>query len=405
MKKETTMKKRLVMLVMALMLALGITPVMTSLQSAVNVQAADDYPDYYKNAERDAIVDEWNFYNRECTSFCAWCINNRNGVSFTNWYGGIRWGHAYNWGNAAKQLGITVDKTPAVGSIAWWDSGTYGHVAWVSEVKGNTVVIEEYNYKYAGSYNSREINASNPTGYIHIKELAQEYYLDLNWNVDGELIYGEVPCATVDVYINGKRVAKGVKDYYAKHPVGTKYEIKNIKTASGYTYNGVAVGTLKGTLGNQAAEVRLSFSKKTNYRLTGSGTWQYCKLPSGFDKGHSLSSKYNTQKLSNIETSTKKQEVTSPKIVGYIYYHWTHNMYRLVNENYNVLINDHYCWERGREYYNFRAFFSTVEYGHTDPNGVNGGDCCYAWFGNPEDGSWWWFKIPVYEQSYKIYRK
>ena len=68
----------------------------------------DTYPDEYKNAVKDALVDKWNFYNRECTSFVAWCLNSRNGIPFTNQYGGVtRWGNAKEWGEVAKKLGYS----------------------------------------------------------------------------------------------------------------------------------------------------------------------------------------------------------------------------------------------------------------------------------------------------------
>ena len=35
------------------------------------VGAGDDYPSNLKSAAKDALVDPWNFYNRECTSFVA----------------------------------------------------------------------------------------------------------------------------------------------------------------------------------------------------------------------------------------------------------------------------------------------------------------------------------------------
>ena len=70
-----------------------------SLESEEIVGAGDDYPANLKNAAIDAIVDPWNFYNRECTSFAAWCLNSRNGVKFTNQYlGASRWGNANTWG-------------------------------------------------------------------------------------------------------------------------------------------------------------------------------------------------------------------------------------------------------------------------------------------------------------------
>lgn len=98
-------------------------------------------------------------------------MNSRNGVAFHNYYGGVHWGNASNWGNAARSLGISVDNAPAVGAIAWWSTG-YGHVAWVEAVSGGSVTIEEYNNPAgSGNYKRRTISASNPTEYIHIKDL------------------------------------------------------------------------------------------------------------------------------------------------------------------------------------------------------------------------------------------
>lgn len=130
--------------------------------------AADDYP----YASYGDGVDPYNFYYRQCTSFVAFRLNNNNGVHFTNQYMGVsRWGNANNWGSVAKNLGIAVDKTPAVGAVAWWDTGTYGHVAWVSSVNGDNVTIEEYNRNWDGKYSTRTISKSSVSGYIHIKDI------------------------------------------------------------------------------------------------------------------------------------------------------------------------------------------------------------------------------------------
>lgn len=134
----------------------------------------DDYPSTYKSKPLDAVVDQWNFYNRECTSFVAWRLNSANGVKFTNQYAGAsRWGHAKTWGTVAKARGIKVDSTPAVGAVAWSSRGNYGHVAWVAEVKpGGQIVVEEYNVNWDGKYGKRTVAASSFTGFIHVKDLA-----------------------------------------------------------------------------------------------------------------------------------------------------------------------------------------------------------------------------------------
>lgn len=137
--------------------------------SALAYTTGDDYPTKYKSIALDAVVDEWNFYNRECTSFVAWCLNSRNGVPFTNQYAGAaRWGNAGEWGNVARNRGFVVDGNPAVGSVAWWSSG---HVGWVSAVNGTRVTTEEYNWKGDGAYHTRTQEASTITGFIHIQDI------------------------------------------------------------------------------------------------------------------------------------------------------------------------------------------------------------------------------------------
>ncbi|MDE5717084.1 MAG: RICIN domain-containing protein [Lachnospiraceae bacterium] len=141
----------------------------------------DNYPDEYKNMDywycyNNAIADKWYFVVKQCTSFVAFRLNEVNGVSFGNRYGGVRWGDARNWKTAAISCGIKVDMTPAKGSVYWVDRGTYGHVAWVSAVNGDKVTIEDYNLGHPnnpGVYNRRTVDANTASGYIHIKDLSE----------------------------------------------------------------------------------------------------------------------------------------------------------------------------------------------------------------------------------------
>lgn len=159
----------------SLMLMFGMAVVWFGAEVAVSPTASaavigDDYPANLRSAAKDALVDPWNFFNRECTSFVAWRLNHTNGVGFHNYYLGPHWGNAENWGAAARAAGLTVNSTPAVGAVAWWSSN---HVAWVAEVNGSSITIEEYNYNYNGNYNRRTIAASSVSGFIHIKDLPQ----------------------------------------------------------------------------------------------------------------------------------------------------------------------------------------------------------------------------------------
>src|SRR5689334_5463496 len=77
----------------------------------------DDYPDRLRNARQDSLVDPWNFYNRECTSFVAWRLNNDAGIAFTNQYDGHHWGDAAIWKQAALDSGVLVDSSARVGAV------------------------------------------------------------------------------------------------------------------------------------------------------------------------------------------------------------------------------------------------------------------------------------------------
>ncbi len=158
------MKKRLISLFL-LLLSVAVFTV-----SAFAYNTGDDYPQNLKSAAQDAVIDPWKYYNRECTSFVAWCLNSRNGVAFHNWFGGVNWGNASSWDDAARACGYAVDGNPQIGAIAQTDAGGYGHVAWVRAVNGNSVTIEEYNYNYSGTYHERTVNKS-AFCYIHVKDL------------------------------------------------------------------------------------------------------------------------------------------------------------------------------------------------------------------------------------------
>ena len=124
----------------------------------------DDYPYYYKNGSQN--IDKWRLYSRQCTSFAAFRLSSVNGFELPAAYG-----HAKEWGYRAQKEGYRVDQRPAIGAIAWSTRGTHGHVAWVSNVIGDMVEIEEYNYDYTETYHRRTVKASSMTGFIHFKDV------------------------------------------------------------------------------------------------------------------------------------------------------------------------------------------------------------------------------------------
>src|SRR3954447_5685402 len=165
---------------LAVALVAGVLAVTAPLLHPEPVSAAsgvDDYPSRLKKAAQDSLVDPWQFYNRECTSFVAWRLNSENNVPFTDYFEGAHWGNASNWKNAAKSLGIPVDDNATRGAVAWWSAGSagssHGHVAWVQVVGDSSITIEEYNYLHRGFYDTRTISTSSsmwPSGFIHVKD-------------------------------------------------------------------------------------------------------------------------------------------------------------------------------------------------------------------------------------------
>ena len=55
-------------------------------------------------------------------------------------------GDASQWDDDARAAGVRVDHVPAVGAIAQWDIGRYGHVAYVERVTVRDIEISEDSY-------------------------------------------------------------------------------------------------------------------------------------------------------------------------------------------------------------------------------------------------------------------
>ncbi|MGF0070576.1 GBS Bsp-like repeat-containing protein [Streptococcus orisratti] len=135
-------------------------------ENSGSIARGDDYPSNLKNAAPDTVIDPWRLFNRECTSFTAYRLSSVNHFTLPGAYG-----NGAQWGGRARQEGYIVDMNPAKGAVAWLNDGGYGHVAWVSNVIGSDVEIEEYNYNWNHNYNKRVVAKTSFTGFIHFKDL------------------------------------------------------------------------------------------------------------------------------------------------------------------------------------------------------------------------------------------
>lgn len=130
-------------------------------QPAMILAVTCNYHYGYKNGITYYQSDPWGYDVRNCTSFVAWKIASVHNKAVSNW------GDAKNWDSSAKKYGYEVSQMPAIGSIAVWDSGRYGHVAYVSAVNlDGSVNVEQYNKSGSGEFSRQSrVRADH---YIHV---------------------------------------------------------------------------------------------------------------------------------------------------------------------------------------------------------------------------------------------
>ena len=117
-------------------------------------------------------------------------------------------------------------------------------------------------YKFSDQEVSKNATTKNKDVItMHAQWSANMYYFDLNGYLDGSSSGNISGFGTCDIYMNGTLVANDVTDYYSQHAYGTRYEIKDIKTATGKQYLGVYSGSLSGTMTGYTAT---SLKFKTN---------------------------------------------------------------------------------------------------------------------------------------------
>jgi surface antigen len=92
------------------------------------------------------VVDRWEMYACNCTSYVAWALTaNRQRI---DWFvsGAM---NAWNWPNVARLAGLRVDLVPVVGAVVVWPrlARPFGHVAYVTAVHPDGAIdVAEYNF-------------------------------------------------------------------------------------------------------------------------------------------------------------------------------------------------------------------------------------------------------------------
>ncbi len=118
------------------------------------------------------VGDSRGFLQGQCTSWVAYRLAMRNGLSFSNWYAGRHWGNASEWGKVAKHIGYKPDKTPAIGAIGWYKRG---HVSYVEDVySGGTILISEMNTDGHNGFHFTTVSpgmSGYPDKFIHLDDV------------------------------------------------------------------------------------------------------------------------------------------------------------------------------------------------------------------------------------------
>ncbi len=177
-----------------------------------------------------------------------------------------------NWLNIRT---LTIWKETGVGTIYYKVNGASSYSSTTSNLSTSVKYGTTYYYYGVAStgYTMSSCTSSSPCSgtvgssdiSISLSATVNSYYLDLNGYLDSSASGGISGYGTADVYINGTLVCDDCTDYYAAHPYGSSYEIKDIKATTGHTYNGVYSGSLSGTIPSYNYGVYLNFTSNTYY--------------------------------------------------------------------------------------------------------------------------------------------
>ncbi len=145
-----------------------------------------------------AGTEPWGYYTlagsrdsagrlHNCTSYAAYRAA-RVGFPKPSWSA-----NANGWDDYSVSRGVQVNASPAVGGVAHWNSGTYGHVAVVERADSGGITITDDNY---GSNVTRRVripygSSGWPDSFIHMSSTSPvRFYGD--WDGNGTVTVGVV---------------------------------------------------------------------------------------------------------------------------------------------------------------------------------------------------------------------
>ena len=140
--------------------------------AAMSIDAYGKAKSYPLSRASMSTIDPLKYYARSCASYTAYKVLHVSDVKV------YHAGNAVQWKKWAIDHGYKVNKTPAVGAIAWYGSSYgrgYGHVAWVQtrNAAGTKVHLREYGWPTRGKFGERDVNKSQrswPQYFLHVEQ-------------------------------------------------------------------------------------------------------------------------------------------------------------------------------------------------------------------------------------------
>ena len=224
------------------------------------------------NNQTGTLGDTWGMsrnrqaYINTAKNTVSIAYNTNGGTINSSDYSINQWGYVQNKSNNPWFHVVTYGSTddPYNASTFGLTRPGYTFVRWQNEKTG-TNYDQDTKYDstaYQGSSSSQTTaNTASVDCYVKAIWSLNTYYFDLNGYLDGASSGNISGFGTCDIYMNGTLVADDVSDFYQQYAYGTKYEIKDIKTATGKQYLGVYSGSLSGTITGYTAT---SLNFKTN---------------------------------------------------------------------------------------------------------------------------------------------
>lgn len=156
-----------------------------------------------------------------------------------------------NTGGSTASSSHTYNSAKALTANGFTRTG-YTFAGWNTAANGSGT-------SYSNQQSVTNLTATNGgTVTLYAQWTINQYYFDLNGNLDGNHQSNISPMGTANVTINGTVVLSSGTDYYAQHNHGSTWVVDNIKANAGYTYTGSS--SYSGTLNGAGASVAPTFT-------------------------------------------------------------------------------------------------------------------------------------------------